>query len=79
MIRPVRRSTSPAVAEDFGLNPQEIGFDRGRATKSPQQRCQTKYEFTLDRRSCVVVGNNCRFESAVIVDILDYFDHGFSA
>jgi hypothetical protein len=56
----IRRSTLPAIEQDFGLYPHWIGLDGSRKAQSPQQRCQAKHEFTLHRRSGVVIGNDSR-------------------
>ena len=61
------------------LNPKQIGLDCSGATQAPQQRCQPKYQFALDCGLGIIVRNDSRFESAVVIGILNDFDHRFSA
>lgn len=69
----------PPLAQDFGLDPHEIGFDRGGATQAPQQWCQPQDKLTLDGGLGVVVRNDGRLERSVVLDILDNFDDGLRA
>src|SRR5450759_4326070 len=48
----------------------------GRATKSPQDACQSKHQFALYRRFGVVVGNHRGFEGLVILCILERSNDG---
>ena len=68
-----------AVTQDLGLNPKQIGLDCSGATQTPQQRCQPKHELAFDRGPGIIVRDDSRFESAVVIGILNDFDHRFSA
>jgi hypothetical protein len=68
-----------AVTQNLGLNPKQIGLDCSGATQAPQQRCQPKYEFALDCGLDIIVRDDSRFESAVVIGILNDFDYRFSA
>jgi hypothetical protein len=58
-LRPVwlalRPRLTPAVAQYLGLDPKQIGLDRGGATQTPQQRCQPQHQFALDRGLGVII------------------------
>ena len=69
----------PAIAQDFRLDSEQIGLNRGGPPQPPQQGSQAEHEFALDGGTGVVIGDNSRFETAVVVDIFDSFDDGFSA
>ena len=69
----------PPLAQYFGLDPKQIGLDRGGATQTPQQRCQPQHQLALDRGLGVVIRNDGRLERSVVLDILDTIDDGFRA
>ena len=74
VVRPmlcVSPRSQSTFAQDFRLNVQKVGLDRRRAAKPPQQRCQTQHELAFDRRSCIIIGDDRRFEGLVILRILD--------
>jgi len=52
-----------SVTQDLGLNPKQIGLDCSGATQAPQQRCQPKYQFALDRGLGIIVRDDSRFEA----------------
>ena len=74
-----REASRSALPQDLRLDPEQVGLDRGSPPQSPQQRCQTERQLPLDGGSGVVVDNDGRLEPAVVVDVLDDFDHGFGA
>ena len=68
-----------AIPQELGLDPEQIGLDRGGPPQAPQQGSQAKHEFALNRSAGVVVRNDSCFETAVVADILDHLDDGFGA
>src|SRR5260370_33499910 len=61
----------PAVLQDLGLNPKQIGLDGGRAPQTPQQRCQPKHQLAFDGGPGVIICDERPFELSVVLDILD--------
>jgi hypothetical protein len=77
--RPIGQLAIPAIAQDLGLDPEQISLDRRGPPQSPQQRSQAEHKFTFDRSASVVVGDDSCLETAVVVDIFDHLDDGFGA
>jgi hypothetical protein len=69
----------PPLAQYLGLDPKQIGLDRGGATQTPQHRCQPQHQFALDRGPGVEIRNDGRIERSVVLDILDNVDDSFCA
>ncbi len=58
-----------AVAQEFCLNLQEVGLDRGGSAKPPKLQCEAKHKLAFDRGSCIVISSDGCFESLVILGV----------
>jgi hypothetical protein len=65
-----RLASMLAIAQNLGLDPQQIGLDGRGAAQTPQQRCQPEHQFALDGSLGIIVRDDRRFESAVVIDIV---------
>jgi hypothetical protein len=70
---------SMVIPHDVSLYTEKGGFDRRRSAYAPEQRCQTQHQFALDRRLGVIVSDDRRLESLVVLDVLKRSDDGFGA
>jgi hypothetical protein len=77
MLRAALYPIVSAIAQDLSLDREQFGLNGSSAPQSPQQGRQAKHELTLDRRADVMVSDDGRLESLIVVDVLDNFDDCF--
>src|SRR4029077_14693116 len=61
----------PAVAQNLGLDLQEIGLNGSAAADAPQQGRKPEHELALDGRSGIVVRDDGCFEGSVVSNIFE--------
>jgi hypothetical protein len=60
-----------AIAQDLGLDPEQIGLNGGGATQTPQQRCQPKHQLALYCGPGVTISDDEGYKSFVDLNFLE--------
>jgi hypothetical protein len=62
----------------LSLDPKQASFNRGGAAQTPEQACQSKYEFLFNSGASIVIGCDGNLEGGVVFSTLQGIDDCFS-